>query len=61
MPLSPLEYLRHILDKTEYLASMKEGLSKEQFQGDATLLRAFVRSVEIIGNSGMKLNQKVLM
>ena len=54
MPLSPLEYLRHILDEAEYLTSMKEGLSKEQFQGDATLRRAFVRSVEIIGEASKK-------
>ena len=42
------------LDETEYLISVKEGLSKEQFQGDATLLRAFVRSVEIIGEASKK-------
>ena len=54
MPLSPLEYLRHILDETEYLVSVKEGLSREKFQRDATLLRAFVRSIEIIGEASKK-------
>jgi hypothetical protein len=29
MPLSPLEYLRHILDETEYLLSKREGLNSE--------------------------------
>jgi uncharacterized protein with HEPN domain len=48
MSLSPLEYLRHILDETEYLIDEKQGLSKEQFLQDATLKRAFVRSIEII-------------
>jgi hypothetical protein len=42
MPLSPLEYLRHMLDETEYLINKKHGLSKEQFLQDATLKRAFV-------------------
>jgi len=54
MPLSPLEYLRHILDETEYLLSQREGLSKELFLGDDTLKRAFVRSLEIIGEASKK-------
>ncbi len=55
MPLSPLEYLRHILDETEYLISLIAGLSKEQFLHDATLTRAFVRSIEVIGEASKKL------
>jgi uncharacterized protein with HEPN domain len=51
MPLSPLEYLRHVLDEAEYLLEKKQGLSKEEFQQDATLKRAFVRSLEIIGEA----------
>jgi len=54
MPLSPLEYLRHILDETEYLIFERQGLSKEQFLQNATLKRAFVRSVEIIGEASKK-------
>ena len=54
MPLSPLEYLRHILDETEYLIKEKEELSKEQFLQDGTLKRAFVRSIEIIGEASKK-------
>ena len=54
MPLSPLEYLRHILDETEYLMDEKQDLSKEQFLQDATLKRAFVRSIEIIGEASKK-------
>lgn len=54
MPLSPLEYLRHMLDETQYLVAQKEGLSKEQFLLDATLKRAFVRSIEIIGEASKK-------
>jgi len=54
MPLSPLEYLRHILDETEYLIDKKKGLGKKQFFKDATLKRAFVRSIEIIGEASKK-------
>jgi hypothetical protein len=43
MSLSPLEYLRHILDETEYLIAERQHLNKEQFLQDATLKRAFVR------------------
>ena len=49
MPLSQLEYLRHILDETEYLISDSRGLSEGQFMHSETLKRAFVRSIEIIG------------
>jgi hypothetical protein len=31
MPLSRLEYLRHILDETKYLISDSQGLSKARF------------------------------
>jgi len=59
MPLSTLEYLRHILDETEYLISKKEGFSKEQFFRDATIKRAFVRSVEIIGEASKKVSSEL--
>ena len=55
MPLSPLEYLRHMLDETEYLMAESQGLSKEQFLQDGTLKRAFVRSIEIIGEASKKI------
>jgi uncharacterized protein with HEPN domain len=55
MPLSPLEYLRHILDDTGYLISASQGLSKDQFMGSETLKRAFVRSIEIIGEASKKI------
>jgi len=57
-----LEYLRHILDETAYLISRSKGISKEEFVQDETLKRAFVRSLEIIGeatkNVSMELRQK---
>ena len=59
MPLSTLEYLRHILDETEYLISEKEAFSKEQFFRDATIQRAFVRSIEIIGEASKKVSSEI--
>lgn len=55
MPLSPLEYLRHILVETGYLISDSLGLSKDRFMGSETLKRAFVRSIEIIGEASKKI------
>jgi uncharacterized protein with HEPN domain len=56
MPLSPLEYLRHILDEIEYLMGESHYLKKDQFLQDATLKRAFVRSIEIIGEASKKVS-----
>lgn len=48
MPLSALEYLRHISDEADYLIQTASGLAKEDFADDKTLQRAFVRSIEVI-------------
>ncbi len=62
MSPSSLEYLRHILDETTYLTDHTKGLTKGEFMQDATLKRAFVRSLEIIGeatkNVSMEFRQK---
>ena len=55
MSLSSLEYLRHILDETGYLMAESKGLVKSTFIGDKTLQKAFVRSIEIIGEATKKL------
>jgi uncharacterized protein with HEPN domain len=59
MFLSPLEYLRHILDETEYLINARQDVSKEQFLQNATLKRAFVRSIEIIGEASKKVSSEM--
>ncbi|TEU10617.1 MAG: DUF86 domain-containing protein [Anaerolineales bacterium] len=51
MSLSSLEYLQHILDETAYLVDRAKGLSRNEFMQDETLKRAFVRSLEIIGEA----------
>lgn len=48
---SPLEYLRHILDETDYLVKQTERLNRDEFIQNDTLRRAFVRSIEIIGEA----------
>jgi len=55
MSLSPLEYLRHILYEAEYLDTQGHVLSREQFIKDETKKRAFVRSIEIIGEAAKKI------
>ena len=54
MSPSPLEYLRHIVDEADYLAAAAEGLTIEQFMLDDTIKRAFVRSLEIVGEAAKK-------
>lgn len=57
MSRSAREYLQHILDETEYLLTHSRELTKEQFLTDATLKRAFVRSIEIIGEAVKQLSE----
>ena len=59
MPLSPVEYLRHILDETGYLTSESENLEKDQFLRNETLKRAFVRSIEIIGEASKRVGPEL--
>ncbi len=54
MSHSPLEYIRHMLHEAEYLTSKASVLSKEKFARDETLKRAFVRSIEVIGEAVKK-------
>ncbi len=54
MSPSPLEYLRHILDETNYLTAQTNVLGREKFLNDETVKRAFVRSIEIIGEAAKK-------
>ncbi len=51
MSRSVREYLQQMLDETHYLLSQAQALNKEAFLHDETLKRAFVRSLEIIGEA----------
>jgi len=44
-------YLLHILDETAYILDRSTGLTVNVFLTDETLKRAFVRSIEIIGEA----------
>ncbi len=48
------DYLRHIALEADYLIGRAAGLSYEDFVADPTLCRAFVRSLEIIGEASKK-------
>ena len=59
MSISWVEYLRHILDESEYLEKHSKDIPEWEFLDDDTLRRAFVRSLEIIGEAVKKLPQSV--
>lgn len=54
MSFEPRDYLRHILIEADYLISRTSGLTFDAFAADETLRRAFVRSLEIIGEAAKK-------
>lgn len=54
MSFEPRDYLRHILTEVDYLVESSRGLSYDRFAADETLRRAFVRSLEIIGEAAKK-------
>jgi uncharacterized protein with HEPN domain len=51
MSIEPLEFVRHILDEAKYLKDQSERLTREDFLRDETVKRAFVRSIEIMGEA----------
>lgn len=59
MSLSPLEYIRHMLDEIDYIMSRVSDINYDFFCRDETLKRAFVRSVEIIGEASKKLPEDI--
>ncbi|MDY7033752.1 MAG: DUF86 domain-containing protein [Thermodesulfobacteriota bacterium] len=59
MSLLPLEYIRHMLDEIDYILSRISDLDCESFLKDETLKRAFVRSIEVIGEASKKLPEDV--
>jgi uncharacterized protein with HEPN domain len=51
MPLPIRDYLKHILDEANFLARNSTRVEKAEFLENETLKRAFVRSLEIIGEA----------
>lgn len=54
MSFEPRDYLRHILVEIDYLIGQQPGLTYGEFAADETRQRAFVRSLEIIGEAAKK-------
>jgi uncharacterized protein with HEPN domain len=55
MCFEPRDYLRHILAEADYLIKHSTGVKTDAFMQDDTLRRAFVRSLEIIGEAAKKI------
>ena len=59
MSLSPREYIRHILDEIDYILSQTGKVDYASFNDDPTLRRAFVRSLEIIGEAAKRIPEDI--
>lgn len=59
MSLSSLELIEHILIETEFVLSKTAEINFEQFLQDETVKRAFVRSIEIIGEATKKIPEEI--
>jgi uncharacterized protein with HEPN domain len=57
MPNSPRERLCHIRDECEYLVNRSRGMDWTDFVASNDLRRAFVRSLEIIGEASKQVPQ----
>lgn len=58
MPKSPLDRLRHIRDECAYLTNRTRGLKRDEFLASEDLKRAFVRSLEIVGEATKQVPQE---
>ena len=59
MSPSAREYLQHILDETKYITTSSSSLNKATFIQDETLKRAYVRSIEVIGEAVKQLPDRL--
>jgi uncharacterized protein with HEPN domain len=59
MPPTAREYLQHILEETSYLGANLPGLDREEFLCNPTLQRAFVRSIEVIGEAAKQIPESL--
>jgi uncharacterized protein with HEPN domain len=59
MSLSPHEYIRHILDEIDYILTQISDTDYDAFIRNPTLKRAFVRSIEVIGEASKKLPEDI--
>ncbi len=59
MPKPHHEYLQHILEETQFVLATVKDVRREDFLKDEVLKRAFVRSLEIIGEATKQLPPEV--
>jgi uncharacterized protein with HEPN domain len=57
MSRSTIDVLRHTLEECEYLLAQSQQIDMDSFLSDATLRRAFVRSIEIKGEAAKAVPQ----
>ena len=55
MSLSAYELLQHIRDEVNYILTTSKNLTFDDFSTNETLIRAFSRSLEIIGEASKKI------
>lgn len=55
MSRSARDFLFHIREETEYLRQASASVSREEFLVDPTLRRAYVRSLEVIGEAAKQI------
>jgi uncharacterized protein with HEPN domain len=53
--ISPHEYIHHIIDEIDFILSQIPNIDYESFSKNPTIQRAFVRSLEIIGEATKKI------
>ncbi len=58
MSFEPRDYLRHILVEADYRLDQTAGLTRDEFVANETLRRAFVRSLEIVGEAAKKIPEE---
>lgn len=58
MSFEARDYLRHILVEADYLVAQTAGLTRDEFVANETLRRAFVRSLEIVGEAAKKVPEE---
>jgi uncharacterized protein with HEPN domain len=51
MSFEPRDYLRHILAEAEFLIEEASSVTESEFHNSAVLKRAFVRSLEVMGEA----------
>lgn len=53
----PIEYLRHISDEIDFIIGNSKNINENEFNNSPVLKRAFVRSLEIIGEATKNIHQ----